>query len=53
MQELKDSRNVITLSLRMEMYVEESQWKNCCLEEKDLLCCLITCLKEHLEKESL
>ena len=51
--ELKDAKSLSTFSIRLEMYVNQEDWKKYSLEEKNILNALITSLKESLEKKSL
>ena len=45
-KELKDSRTVVTLSLKFEMYVEETFWKTQSQEGKNLLNAIIHSFEE-------
>jgi hypothetical protein len=50
---LKNCKKVITLSLRLEMYVQEQQWKNLSQETRGLLNYIIINLKGAMERNSL
>ena len=52
-KELKDSRTVITMSLKFEMYVESSFWKIQSNEGKNLLNAIIHTFEEKLQHQSL
>ena len=45
-KELKNSRTVITMSLKFEMYVEEAVWKNQSKEGKNILNAIIHSFEE-------
>lgn len=53
LKEIAKSRSVLTLSIRLEMYVEISRWKNYDKETKNLLNYLTLQIKERLESKSL
>jgi hypothetical protein len=52
-KELKDSRTVITMSLKFEMYVESSFWKIQPKEGKNLLNAIIHSFEQNLQHQSL
>lgn len=53
-EELKDNRTVVTMSLRLEMYVEENDWKERFTKQnKEVLNEIIIGLKDKLEKKSI
>lgn len=47
MRELKNSRTVITMSLKFEMYVHEAQWKGLDRNGKNLLNAIIHSYEEQ------
>ncbi len=53
MRELKNSRTVLTMSLKFEMYVHESQWKDQDSTGKNLLNAIIHSYEEHLQKRAI
>lgn len=53
-EELKDNRTVVTMSLRLEMYVQENDWKERFTKQnKEILNEIIIGLKDRLEKKSI
>jgi hypothetical protein len=53
MRELKNSRTVITMSLKFEMYVHEAQWKGLDGNGKNLLNAIIHSYEEQLQKKAI